>query len=81
MRGTFEKDYSEAISKLNQAIKDSQTITKTIEEKLNERELEDLMVVMRQLMPVTIQNLGAVCRFLNNYESKGHAAEFATDDL
>lgn len=81
MHESFKEDYSEAISRLNQAIKDSQTITKTIEDKLNEQEFENLMAVMRRLMPAAIENLGAVYCFLNKYESNGHAAEFAKNDL
>ena len=77
----FDKDYSEAVGKLNQAIKASQTISKAIEEKLNEREFENLMVLMRKLLPMTIQNLGTVYSFLHKYESKSHAAEIAKDDL
>ena len=79
--GEFEKDYSEAVKKLNQVIRDSQTVTKAIEEKLNEGELEKLMVLMRELMPITIQNLSAVYYFLNKYESKGHVEKIAKDDL
>ncbi len=79
--GEFEKDYSEAVKKLNQAIRDSQSITKAIDEKLNEGELEKLMVLMRELMPITIQNLSTVYRFLNKYESKRHVEKIAKDDL
>jgi hypothetical protein len=79
--GQFEEDYCKAVERLDQAMRNSRIISQTVEKKLNEEELEDLMAVLRELMPTTIKNLTEVYRFIKKYESTCHAAEITKDDL
>lgn len=64
----FDKEYLEAVTKLNLALKNSEAIASEIDRKLNEAELSELITRLRELMPVAIKNLSEVYRFLNKYE-------------
>lgn len=77
----FERDYVKAIDKLNKAIKDSRVITKAIEENLNEDSFEKLIVLMRKLMPETLQNLGETHHFLKKYGYNDNTAGTEKDFL
>ena len=75
----FERDYDKAVGKLKEIIRNSQIIKKAIEEKLNEDELEKLIVLMRELMPETLRDLVEVHYFLQKNGYNDNAAKTKND--
>jgi len=63
----FEKDHDEALKKLRKLIRDSESIKKTVENRLDKDAPEEIMTLLRELIPKAIIDLGQIYSFLNKY--------------
>jgi len=76
----FEKDYDEILKKLEGLIRNSETIKQTVEKRLDKDAMNQILALLRELVPKAIKDLGQIYLFLNKYGYNNNVEQIQKDD-